>query len=188
LGSQSIATMYSGVNDDEYTSLFQRVTSGKHKKLFSVLLIVLVLVLLGIIGGNVALLFLYSGKLTDLQTKVAALEISHGHLQFENELLRNMTASVQEEIDALTQRVLSIKAPCSLQCVNGGYPNPTCDSCTGCNPGWSGLLCNIPNACSALCSGTECMCHNGGLLNAQTCTCECLKGWKGFDCSGTILH
>ncbi|XP_038049131.1 neurogenic locus notch homolog protein 1-like [Patiria miniata] len=71
------------------------------------------------------------------------------------------------------------------------YTGPKCDTCKPCQNGGnnqdsSTCICTCPGYfIQPLCldCDTSVVCQNGGTLDENTCTCQCVDGWKGKDCS-----
>ena len=102
--------------------------------------------------------------------------------------------------------VPSFQSVCSLSCLNSGSLNSTSCSCD-CVPPYTGPTCEselqadifIFNKFAAVCTVWTCTgvvymllftaacvlgCQNGGTLNVDTCTCDCVGGFSERNCSG----
>ncbi|KAK2166074.1 hypothetical protein NP493_1338g00010 [Ridgeia piscesae] len=72
---------------------------------------------------------------------------------------------------------------CNRECKDNDFK---CDA----NPGWPKEFCtreSVRRKCPVMCGicVPECKlrCANSGVLNEETCSCNCLQGWAGNDCS-----
>lgn len=137
-------------------------------------------------GAVIAVYLVLAHQIQSLHQTINELKESNSQLVAENDKLEKLASNLQNQVSNLTQIISSPKPPCGIQCSNGGYPTADCTACTGCNAGWTGTFCSVPESCSAKCSagGSNCNCLNGGTLDSETCSCKCLKGWKGSHCQG----
>ncbi|CAF1148840.1 unnamed protein product [Rotaria sordida] len=90
--------------------------------------------------------------------------------------------------DCRSQPKLSNVEDCPGKCPNG-CTNGYCDCATGeclCNPGFSGLNCNIDTCAAAGCVNGNCAAlYLGGSLFVTKKPCVCIDGWYGDRCDTT---